>query len=425
MYLYKASLITTILYSIYRIFFYRTSFHALNRYLLLFIMFFSLICPVLVINSSIHYQPTNFSLWIDDFQEYLTYDSSDISANAVNNSINFYTILFYAYLVGAFTFLLRFVHQLYKLIRLIHCSNRIREGKFTFVLRDNFNLPFSFFHWIFISAESYVSNKESAIIQHEKVHGYQWHSLDLLLMEIFTIAFWFNPFVFLLKRSLKTTHEYIADQAVILNSVSTQDYLSILVSGTEKACLSGITNHFKYLTIKNRIEMITKNKTYKLKKLGYLIFMPLLAFLIFAFSYNPSTKENVPFLIPIDKTDIVKYSVTHGTTMIDPFTKKERVHYGIDIVADEGTKIIATADGIVTYAKFSEKGWGNLIIIRHDENYETWYAHLKEFSVDPGEKVKAGQAIASVGSTGKSTGPHLHYEVRKDGVRVDPEMYFK
>lgn len=425
MYLYKVSLITAILYGIYRIFFYRTSFHTLNRYLLLFIVLFSLICPVLVINSSIHYQPSNFGLWIDDFQEYLTYDSSDASVNAANNPVNFYNILFYAYLVGAFIFLSRFVHQLFKLIRLINCSNRIRKGKFTFVLGDNFNLPFSFFHWIFISADSDISNEESAIILHEKVHGYQWHSLDLLLMEIFTIAFWFNPFVFLLKRSLKTTHEYIADQVVISNNVSTQDYLNILTSGTEKACLSGITNHFKYLTIKNRIEMITKNKTYKLKKLGYLIFMPLLAFLIFAFSYNPSAKDNIPSLIPIDKADIVKYSVTYGVKMIDPFTKKERVHYGIDIVADEGTKIIASSDGIVTYANFSEKGWGNLIIIRHDENYETWYAHLKEFSVSPGEEVKAGQAIAFVGSTGKSTAPHLHYEVRKNGVRVDPEMYFK
>jgi len=388
-------------------------------------MFFSLICPVLVINSSIHYQPSNFGLWIDDFQEYLTYDSSDTSVNAANNPINFNTILFSVYLFGALIFLLRFAYQLFKLIRLINCSYRIRKGKFTFILRDNLNLPFSFFHWIFISADSDISNEESAIIQHEKVHGYQWHSLDLLLMEIFTIAFWFNPFVFLLKRSLKTTHEYIADQVVISKSVSTPDYLNILASGTEKACLSGITNHFNYLTIKNRIEMITKNKTYKLKKLGYLIFLPLLAFLIFAFSYNPSEKDNVPYVIPIDKVDIVKYSVTHGVKMIDPFTKKERVHNGIDIVANEGTKIIAAADGIVTYASFSEKGWGNLIIIRHDENYETLYAHLKEFTVEPGDKVKAGQEIASVGSTGKSTGPHLHYEVRKDGDRVDPEMYFK
>ncbi len=425
MYLYKVSLITAILYGIYRVFFNRTSFHTLNRYLLLFIMFFSLICPVLEINSSIHFQPTNFGLWIDDFQEYLTYDSKDTSANAANNNINYYTILFGAYLVGVFIFLLRFIKQLFKLTKLINCSIRIRKGKFTFVLRDNSNLPFSFFHWIFISEDSDINNEDNAIIQHEKVHGYQWHSLDLLFMEIFTIAFWFNPFVFLLKRSLKTTHEYIADHVVIENSLTRQEYLNILVSGTEKACLSGIINHFNYLTIKNRIEMITKNKTYKLKKFGYLIFMPLLALLIFAFSYNPPGKDNVPYLIPIDKADIIRYSVTYGVTMTDPFTKKERVHYGIDMVAEEGTKIVASSNGIVTYASFSEKGWGNLIIIRHDENYETWYAHLKDFSVSPGDEVKAGQTIASVGSTGKSTGAHLHYEVRKDGTRVDPELYFK
>jgi murein DD-endopeptidase MepM/ murein hydrolase activator NlpD len=97
-----------------------------------------------------------------------------------------------------------------------------------------------------------------------------------------------------------------------------------------------------------------------------------------------------------------------------------RGHSGLDIAAPEGTPITAADDGEVLKAYWNEDGYGGLIIIGHPSGYETWYAHLASFEVAKGDQVKRGQEIARMGSTGLSTGPHLHLEVREDGQIVDP-----
>jgi murein DD-endopeptidase MepM/ murein hydrolase activator NlpD len=100
-----------------------------------------------------------------------------------------------------------------------------------------------------------------------------------------------------------------------------------------------------------------------------------------------------------------------------------RNHTGIDFPAPAGTPIGAAGVGTVTFAGWNSGGYGNLMIVRHRLGYETWYAHLSSFTVANGASVAGGVQIARVGSTGRSTGPHLHFEVRKDGVPVDPAPY--
>lgn len=97
-----------------------------------------------------------------------------------------------------------------------------------------------------------------------------------------------------------------------------------------------------------------------------------------------------------------------------------RAHTGLDIAADEGTPVFAAAGGEVVYAADSDGGYGQLVILKHDENWATVYAHLSAILIDEGEKVMQGAAIAEVGSTGRSTGPHLHFEIRRDGEPLDP-----
>ena len=97
-----------------------------------------------------------------------------------------------------------------------------------------------------------------------------------------------------------------------------------------------------------------------------------------------------------------------------------RGHSGIDIAAPTGTPILAADDGQVLKAYWNNDGYGGLVVIGHASGYETWYGHLDSFNVEKGDTVKRGQKIGLMGSTGLSTGPHLHFEVRENGQLRDP-----
>lgn len=102
---------------------------------------------------------------------------------------------------------------------------------------------------------------------------------------------------------------------------------------------------------------------------------------------------------------------------------RNHTHKGIDIAASYGTNIKAVADGTIEFAGYNSGGYGNLVIIDHGNGIKTYYGHCSKILVTAGEKVEAGSVIAKVGSTGNSTGNHCHFEIRKDGIQIDPEKY--
>jgi len=106
-----------------------------------------------------------------------------------------------------------------------------------------------------------------------------------------------------------------------------------------------------------------------------------------------------------------------------PVFKKKKFHRGIDFKAPTGTPVLATSNGEVAEVKIHKKGYGKHIVIKHDDHFKTLYAHLNEIKVSKGQIVKIGEVIGTVGSTGFSTVPHLHYEVIKNGKAVDPIAY--
>ena len=141
---------------------------------------------------------------------------------------------------------------------------------------------------------------------------------------------------------------------------------------------------------------------------------------------KPDNTKIVPSIFPVKKVDWVKISSGFGMR-IHPITKDKRMHNGVDIVAPEGTPVYATADGLVRKVEqaFEEgKGRGRYIIIDHEKGYSTLYSQLSAYNTSEGKEVKQGDIIGYVGSSGISTGPHLHYEVMKDGENVNPEKYF-
>lgn len=124
-------------------------------------------------------------------------------------------------------------------------------------------------------------------------------------------------------------------------------------------------------------------------------------------------------LMPLD----TKVSSSFGWRK-DPFTGKKKFHSGMDLAAKEGTDIKAVMAGRVQMVD-DQKGYGKVVVLDHGDGYTTLYAHNSDITVKSGDWVQKGSTIAKVGSTGRSTGPHLHFEVRKDGERVDPENFFK
>lgn len=131
--------------------------------------------------------------------------------------------------------------------------------------------------------------------------------------------------------------------------------------------------------------------------------------------------SEVFFTYPIGKPTRGKISSFFGYRK-DPFHKRKALHTGIDFSAGTGTPVITTADGVVKSAGW-RKGYGKCIVVQHKSGYKTLYGHLSKIKVIKGQKVKSGDLIGKIGSTGRSTGPHLHYEVYKDGKRINPKNY--
>lgn len=141
------------------------------------------------------------------------------------------------------------------------------------------------------------------------------------------------------------------------------------------------------------------------------------------FSDAASSRTLPPMLVPVPDLKFAQVGASVGKKM-DPFYKVLTMHNGIDLIAGQGTPVLATADGVVLEVKRSGKGSGNIVEIGHDGGYRTLYAHLQDIVVRKGERVKAGRKIANVGMSGNSFAPHLHYEVRRDSLVLDPVNFF-
>ena len=132
--------------------------------------------------------------------------------------------------------------------------------------------------------------------------------------------------------------------------------------------------------------------------------------------------ENIPAIQPVMNKDLKRVASGYGMR-IDPVYHVRKFHQGMDFTAPTGTEVFATGNAKVTFSGWKQ-GYGNTVILDHGFGYETLYAHLYKSLVRKGQKVRRSDIIALVGNTGKSTGPHLHYEVRLNGRPVDPRNYY-
>ena len=185
----------------------------------------------------------------------------------------------------------------------------------------------------------------------------------------------------------------------------------------------GGTNRYSKLEEMDNSELII-NTTRKLDILSKQVFVQ-------AKSYDEVAKmamnkekmiASMPSIMPVSNKDL-KQTASGWGMRIHPIYKIPRFHFGMDFTAATGTDVFATGVGIVKSAT-RESGYGNTVIIDHGFGYETFYAHLSRLNVREGQKVNRGDVIGFVGNTGTSTAPHLHYEVSKNGQKVNPQNYY-
>lgn len=145
---------------------------------------------------------------------------------------------------------------------------------------------------------------------------------------------------------------------------------------------------------------------------------------LYALARNKSEMlSHIPAIFPVRETEVKYISSSYGHRP-DPIYKVTKFHSGIDFSAPLGTEVFATGDGVVCNVEASLWGYGNMVVVDHGYGYQTRYAHLQKAAVRKGQKVKRGQCVGFVGSSGKTTGVHLHYEVRKNEVPVNPINFF-
>lgn len=132
--------------------------------------------------------------------------------------------------------------------------------------------------------------------------------------------------------------------------------------------------------------------------------------------------KSIPAIMPMNNSDITYFASGFGYR-IHPIYKTRRMHSGVDFAAPKGKEIYATGDGVVVKSGYG-RGYGKHIVIDHGYSYKTYYAHMSKINVRRGQKIKRGDVVGLVGSTGTSTGNHLHYEVRKNNRPVNPVHYY-
>lgn len=185
----------------------------------------------------------------------------------------------------------------------------------------------------------------------------------------------------------------------------------------------GGTNRYEELMDMANADLVV-NTTQKMDMLNRQLYIQSKSFdeLVDLFKDHDEMLKSIPAIQPVANKNL-KYTASGYGMRIDPIYKTTKFHAGMDFSANIGTPVYATGNGVVKKAGW-QSGYGKIIIIDHGYGYETWYAHLNKYNVRVGQKVVRGEVIGEVGNTGKSTGPHLHYEVHVKGRVVNPVNYY-
>ena len=277
MYLLKLNIALILLFIFYKLMFTGDTFFSWRRATLIGMYFVAMLVPGM-----------DFSAWLSNSEgmtsianEYATVVLPVVSISSEGRgALGWEGIALIVYSVVVCVLLLRFLWQLIFIILLKNNSQTAYIHDTEVYVLTNDEGPFSFFNWIFINPERHKSDEIEEIMMHELTHCQQLHSIDIIFAELFCVVFWFNPFVWLLKREVRLNLEYLADNSVLANGKDNKEYQYHLLGLTYRKNVATITNNFNVLPIKKRIKMMNKKETKGILKAKYALYIPLVAMLL-------------------------------------------------------------------------------------------------------------------------------------------------
>lgn len=308
-YLIKASISLALFYGLYMLLLRKDTFFRLRRFYFLFSIAFSLLFPFLMIEVTAKEEvPVQIpAYWLSQIEV------SAMPAQQVS-VIDWKLIALFAIGAVSLIYALRFIMQLFCILKLkvSHDSEKL-DTCCIVKIKDRKISPFSFFRWIFIGSQIDEEEKLKEIIAHEMVHVRQLHSVDVLLAEVLCVFFWWNPFVWLLKKEIKINLEYLADEGVLKEGFSPKEYQYILLQVSNVNTGIPIINNFNVSQLKKRITMMNKNRTSLGKATKYLLLVPVVFVLLLgnAVQASPDIADmiTIPFVndgqqVPQKKGDV-------------------------------------------------------------------------------------------------------------------------
>ena len=309
-YIIQVNIAIVLFYLLYKILFQRDTFFQARRWYLLGAVLFSFIYPFLPIDALgglIQFQKETAVATTAT----VTFGTPTmmVVAEEVPADINWTTIAIILYAAVSAIFLLRFLWQF---VRLVQCRRQSEVHTFnniTYRQLEHKQAPFSFFKWIFVDAKLHSEEKLHQVLIHEHIHSEQWHSLDVILSELTRIVFWWNPFVWLMKKEIVINLEYIADNGVLGEGVDRREYQYHLLHLTYPAANLHLTNNFNVSQLKQRIMMMNSEKTPIRKLVKYAFVLPVALLLITANSVYAQKTE--PQKVDVKKTQMI---VIRGNT---------------------------------------------------------------------------------------------------------------
>jgi hypothetical protein len=325
-YLSKASGLIAIFYLSYYFLLRKETFFNNNRWYLLFGLITSAFLPLLNFTKTIWVQAT-----VSNSAKF-NWSNVQLTSAVENNTfeINWFYVFGGIYFLGVLVLLGKLAGELFSLSRLLKNKTIQQQEDFKFLdLKENLS-PFSYFNYIVYNSDLYTDFELNNIIEHEKVHCAQLHTVDVLISKIFCTLFWFNPLMWLYKKEIIQNLEYIADNEAIKTVVDKKSYQFTLLKITTHDNCVALTNHFYQSLIKKRIVMLNKNQSNKKNSWKYAFVLPLLVAFVFLFQVKVVAQEKES--IETEK-EVVKYTILNTTSNkeLREYSKKVKSEKGIDL----------------------------------------------------------------------------------------------